>query len=34
MSNEFQKVSGKHEAIFKQAIYLNTVVKENFSVYA
>jgi hypothetical protein len=34
LSHEYQKVSPKHEQVFKVASFLNTVVKEQYTMYA
>ena len=34
LSNEFQRVSPKHEQVFKNAKYLNSVVKDHYTQYA
>lgn len=34
LSNEYQKVSLKHEQVFKQAQFLNQVVKDQYTMYA
>ena len=34
LSNEYQRVSPKHEQVFKNAKYLNSVVKDHYTQYA